>query len=214
VLTLISRARIDCLLDVGAHWGEYGRLLRDSGYTGEIVSFEPVSANVERLAERSAGDDRWTHHRVALGRTAGSLEINVNRETDTSSFLEPTAYGQTRFADAVALESRETVEVRRLDELLESCVDRPQERRFFLKLDTQGWDLEVLAGASGCLDRVFGVQSELSVKPIYEGMPTYLDALAALGELGFELTGVFPVTRDSRLQIVELDGVLVRPDAW
>jgi len=52
--------------------------------------------------------------------------------------------------------------------------------------------LEGLRGAQGCLDRIFGIQSEVSVQPMYEGMPSYLESLSTLQDLGFELTGVLP----------------------
>jgi hypothetical protein len=53
-------------------------------------------------------------------------------------------------------------------------------RRVFLKTDTQGYDLKVLAGARRTLDRTIGIQIELSVVAIYEGMPSYVEAIAML----------------------------------
>jgi hypothetical protein len=84
--------------------------------------------------------------------------------------------------------------------------------RVFLKLDTQGWDLQVVAGAAQSLGRILGLQTELSVKPIYEGITRWQEALARMTGLGFELTGLFPVTRDRRFRVVELDCVMARPD--
>src|SRR5882672_4717902 len=64
---IFDRLKIDCVLDVGAHVGQYGRFLRNIGYTGHIVSFEPVRANFARLERRSERDAKWTIHRLALG---------------------------------------------------------------------------------------------------------------------------------------------------
>src|SRR5437764_15402991 len=64
---LFAAQRTSCVIDVGAHRGEYGRLLRDLGYEGEIISFEPVAANFKILERKSASDPRWQVHRLALG---------------------------------------------------------------------------------------------------------------------------------------------------
>ena len=208
---LLPMLEVDCVLDVGGYWGEFGTRLRDSGYSGRIVSFEPVAANVERLTKVAARDHDWQVRRAALGRAMGRLQLNVTSGTQFSSFRQPLAAVLSEMPGA-AVERREEVAVYRLDEVIADCLPRP-DSRVFLKLDTQGWDLEVLAGASDCLDRVVCLQSEISVRPIYEGMPRYLEALAAMEGLGFEPTGFFPVARDRRLRLVELDCVMTRSDA-
>src|SRR6266508_3081790 len=71
LLRLFQVARIDCVLDVGGHWGEYGTLLRESGYAGDIVSFEPVPVSATKLKELSASDQRWSVRCVALGSNDG-----------------------------------------------------------------------------------------------------------------------------------------------
>jgi hypothetical protein len=80
-----------------------------------------------------------------------------------------------------------------------------------LKLDTQGWDLEVLRGADACISRIGAVQSEVSLKAIYKGMPSFIEAITEWNRLGFEITGMFPVSRDTNnLAIVEFDCVMAR----
>lgn len=197
---------VNCVLDVGAHYGEYGQLLRHYGYGGRIVSFEPVEANFERLRDTGAGDADWRAYDVALGGEDGELELNVARDTALSSFLEPSRRPLT---EALAVESRERVRVRTLDAMFEECVAGLAEPRVFLKMDTQGWDREVLRGAERSLPRLAGLQSEVSVLPLYEGMTDYLDAIRELQGLGFELTGIYPVAYEG-FRVVELDVVLVR----
>ena len=83
----------------------------------------------------------------------------------------------------------------------------------FLKLDTQGFDLNVLDGVGAHAGRILALQSEIAVKPIYDGMTGYMHAIAAMNGRGFELTGLFPVLRDRQLRIVEFDCVMVRSHA-
>jgi FkbM family methyltransferase len=208
---LLPMLNVDCVLDVGGHKGEFGRRLRDSGYEGRIVSFEPISANVAVLNEIAAKDRDWLVRHAALGRNPDRLQLNVTSETQFSSFRRPLAAAISEMPLA-AVQRFEEVEVYRLDDVISDCLPRP-DSRVFLKLDTQGWDLEVLAGASASLGQVVVLQSEISVRPIYEAMPGYLDALATMEGLGFELTGLFPVARDRRLRLVELDCIMTRSKA-
>lgn len=191
---------VDCVLDVGAHHGEYGRVLRGF-YQGRIVSFEPVTVSFQSLEQDA--DPLWDVHRLALGAQDTTLEINVSRNTLFSSFRKPTG----GLPDS-RVERSETVQLRRLDTVFHELV--PAGARVFLKLDTQGFDLEVLKGATGCLSAIVGLQSEVSMRPQYDGSPDYLEALPYMNSLGFDLTGVFPVLRDDRLRLLEVDSVLVR----
>ncbi len=208
--TLFERLGINCVLDVGAHVGQYGRFLRNIGYKGHIISFEPILANFTILERRLAGDRKWMAHRMALGGEDGTVPINVTNITQFSSILAPNRYSLDQFGSHSQVNRTETVVLRRLDSIIEDCTRAIGDPRVFLKLDTQGYDLKVLEGAGDYLERVLGVQSELSVKPIYEGMTGYLEAISSMNGMGFELTGMFPVLRDAQLRIVEFDSVMIR----
>ncbi|MFN8651332.1 MAG: FkbM family methyltransferase [Gemmatimonadales bacterium] len=207
---LFQRFHIDCVLDVGAHFGEYGRFLRGIGFAGLIISVEPVEANFERLEREARGDGHWAVHHLALGATDGVSEINVTEGTDFTSFLTPTAYSTAEFPGSSRVVRRERVPVQRLDRFIGDCLGGAPSPSLYLKLDTQGYDLEVLRGAEGCLHRIVALQSEVSVKPIYEGQPSLTEALARLGTLGFEVGGLYPVTRDHAGRVVEFDCVALR----
>lgn len=207
---LLPRMGIDLVLDVGAHWGEFGGRLRDAGYRGRIVSFEPAADAFNRLALRTEADEVWTPIRVALGRAPGTMTINVPEGSDFASFLTPNAMSLERFPQSRVI-AREEVEVARLDDVYPELVARlPRRPRVFLKMDTQGWDLEVLAGAAVCVSDVVMLQSEVSARPIYEGMPDYLAALAEMRQLGFDVTGLYPVSRDAEFRVIEFDALLIR----
>ena len=209
---ILERYRIDCVLDVGGHTGGYGRLLRNLGYTGRIVSFEPVRASYDELSRRSAGDSRWRALRLALGEREGEVAINVGRSAVFSSFLAPTEFSREHYGPASEVERVEEVPMRRLEDVLPECLDGLPDARLLLKLDTQGYDLRVLEGCGAALSRVRALQSELSVRPLYGGMPSYVDALTRFREAGFELSGVFPLGRDDWLRVIEFDCLLVRAD--
>lgn len=211
LLTVFAQLNVNCVLDVGANVGQYGRFLRNIGYRGEIVSFEPVPANFAILEKRCANDAKWRALRLALGHETGTLPINVTRITQFSSFLSPTRYSHEQFDGLSDVDRTEMVEMVRLESVFDACTSHISDPRVFLKLDTQGYDLNVLNGAGGCLPRIVALQSELSVKPLYEGMTNYAAAMSCMSRMGFELTAVFPVVREHHLQIVEFDTIMVAP---
>jgi len=209
VAHVIEAQRVNCVIDVGANTGQYGNLLRQIGYSGRIISFEPVRACFEILAGRVAGDANWSCHSCALGREDGTRSINVMSTSVFSSFLPANSFAARRFDSAVGVERVEEVEVRRLDSVFEDLIREIDEPRVLLKMDTQGFDLEVFAGASSCLDRIVGLQSELSLIPIYEGMPDFVEAIETYRRHDFEVTHIHPVSRDSsRLALLEVDCVM------
>jgi FkbM family methyltransferase len=206
---LFSRFEINCVVDVGASVGDFAVLLRHNGFDGHIASFEPVKASYDQLAHRAATDHRWTAHHIALGSYDGESEINVARGSFFSSFLMPNEYSRGESGPEAEVLYRESVDVRRLDGLFEGLfpVARPC---VYLKLDTQGWDLEVLAGAQDSLAHIPALQTEVSMQAIYEGMPSFADSLAVLDRYGYVTSMPFPVNLDSRLAAVEFDWVAVR----
>lgn len=200
---------VDCVIDVGAHEGEYAQRLRDGGYEGQIVSFEPVPRAFAELERRAAGDSAWSVHRLALGREDGTTTMNVVPGT-LSSILPATKFGAGRYPRLQEPEEVD-VEVRRLDRVLEETVGTLDGRRPFLKLDTQGFDLDVFAGAGEAIERFVGMQSELALMEIYKGMPRMRQALAAYEKAGFEIAALYPVSRQTRTgRVLEYDCVMVR----
>lgn len=211
--TLFDHLALNCVIDVGAHHGDFGRLVRRLGYTGRIVSFEPVAANFARLQEASSADPAWRIHDLALGAEAGRQPINVTRQSSLPSLRSPSAYGRAYFQGQLDIVDRPMIDVRRLDDVFAECVGGLASPRVFLKLDTQGYDTEVLRGGTGSLGQVLALQSELSVQAIYQGAPRYTEAIAELNALGFELSGLFPVTLDRKLRLIEMDCVVIRAEA-
>jgi len=207
---LLTTLNVNCVLDVGAHFGEFGESLREIGYTGRIVSFEPVRGSYERLCAAAKGDGAWTTYNVALGRSSASLEINVPDFSSFASFLGATKYCNDEFGTESTGGIKETVKVVTLDSMFGQALAGLRTPHVYLKMDTQGYDLEVLGGASSSLPSILGLQSEVSLKPIYEGMPTWTDAIEVYKSLGYEVSGLYPVNRDKNMSVVEFDCLMHR----
>ena len=203
---VIEFYKIDVIIDVGANEGHFGLLVRRLGFKGDIHSFEPVIGAFEVLSSLASNDARWHVHNFALGSQAGEAEINVSKFSQYSSLLNANDYGNS-WGD-MKVQHRQKIKISTLSECFNKLLI-PSERKILLKMDTQGFDLEVFKGVGKYLDHVCCMLSELSLVPIYNGMPHYLDALAAYEKQGFCVTGFYPITRKPNLVLNEVDCMLV-----
>jgi FkbM family methyltransferase len=206
-IDFIRSRQIDVVVDVGANTGQYGGKLRDAGYRGWIVSLEPVRATFELLKSRASSDPRWMTWPTALGRDAGKATINISEATVFSSVREQAA-AATAFNPEARVVRRETIDVIRLDELF---LTLPAGRRF-LKIDTQGYEQEVLEGGRNCLAEFVGVQMELPIKHLYQNVWTFHDAIAFMNSNGFEISNIIPVNyaHDDPTSLLEVDCIFRR----
>jgi FkbM family methyltransferase len=205
---------VNCIIDVGANDGTWASRMRDMGYKGQIVSFEPIISEYEKLKSKLGSDSHWRAYNVALGAKNEVKKFNVIRSngdaTVLSSFLTPS--GEYFRDQSNVIERVETIEIRPLDSMIDEIVQSIETPAVFLKIDTQGYDLEVLKGAKQCIQLVVALQSELSVTPIYEESPHYLDALSVFEKLGFSLMNLSVVSRSQTQAILEYDCVMARMD--
>jgi FkbM family methyltransferase len=206
---LLHRLQPVAVLDVGANIGQYGRMLRGIGYPGVIISFEPLSSAHQKLTAAAGADRSWiVAPRTALGSAKGSIQINVAGNSVSSSVL-PMMKAHLSVAPESRYVATETVALARLDDLLPAIFSNPGP--VFLKMDTQGYEAEVLKGAAGILSRVVAIQMEISLVPLYQGAPTLVHTLNAMGDLGYELFNLLPGFRDGVTgQLLQLDGIFVR----
>lgn len=191
MLHSIAHTGYDVVLDVGANLGQFGADLRMSGYRGRIVSFEPIPGCYARLARTAAADRAWTCRQVALGASrAQALLHRASNDGASSSLLPMTGHHQAA-APAVRTLDTELVQVETLAGIWPGLGIAPTDR-ILLKIDTQGYEREVLAGAAEYLPRIAGVLCEMSTVELYAGSPLYFEIDGVLRQAGFALTHLSP----------------------
>lgn len=205
---VILNSSIGLLLDVGANRGQYGSELRANGYGGKIISFEPLSEAFKQLRKVTEGDSSWHCVNLAIGAEPAVTEMNVSANLVSSSLL-PMATAHLRIAPDSNYLRKESVQVVRLDEFLSS--EARQIDPIMLKIDAQGYEMEVLRGSAGILSRVQVIEAELSVVELYEGQPLAMEVWSFLEENQFQLVGVEPGFSDLVTgRMLQMDGLFVR----
>jgi FkbM family methyltransferase len=202
---LIRSKDVDLVVDVGANVGQFGTAMREAGFSGRLVSFEPMSGAFDELERRASADGQWDARRAGAGAEPGELTINVAANSYSSSFL-PMESTHIEAAPDSQYVATEAVPVVRLDEALGDTFQRA-----LLKIDTQGYESAVLDGAAGILDRVAVVVVEMSLAPLYVGQPSFHELFGRLGALGFEPWWIQPEFIDpSTRRMLQVNGVFVR----
>jgi len=208
-LLALKAAELDVrtVLDIGANTGQFAQDLRNAGYSGRIVSFEPLTRAHAILQRNARGHAGWlAAPRMALGETPGNAQINISHNLASSSLL---AVNQ-RSIDAAPesdFSGVDNVEVWRLDDAMEPSWEKP----LMLKLDTQGFEMHVLKGASRTLRDTTLLITELSLTPLYGNGATMMEVFNHLEQQGFRCISIIQGFADhQRNELLQVDGIFVR----
>lgn len=194
------------IVDVGANRGQFLLAALESCPDAIMHVVEPQPAALSRLTSwlnhsTAADRSRVAVHAVALAEQEGEATLHVSWRDDNSSLLEPTE-AQLRLFPDTGIRGQITVPVTRLDRLMDAetiGIDS------LLKIDVQGAEGAVLAGAEHILDRFRWVYVESSQRELYRGQPLVSDVANQLERAGFQRIS-------SHNSVYDRDGTLVQAD--
>ena len=211
-MKLLDTYSIDTVLDIGANDGQYVRWMRDYlGFRGKAVSFEPLSSAFKLLKASAEGDPEWDAFNVGLGDTEGTQEIHIAANSQSSSLLDmlPTHLKSAPESEYIGTE---TIEVKRLDSVFEDLCGT--DGNVYMKIDTQGFEANVLRGAEKSLPHIDTVQMEMSLVPLYDGEMLYIEMCTWMSEMGYDLVGLETGFSDRGTgQLLQFDGIFHRYDS-
>ena len=208
LVRLLEYYRIDLVVDVGANDGGFATSIRDLGFSGRIISFEPVSSVFKALSHRATADSMWQTVQCAVGERESEVVINVSANNSLSSSVLPMLDEHIKAAPNSRYIGVEKVRQSSLD-LLMPELGVANASRIFLKVDVQGYERNVLDGASALFSNgiIAGMQLELSLTQLYENAMTYREVINYAETLGMNLVGLDPVFCDPQ------SGRLLQADA-
>lgn len=193
--------QLNTLLDAGANQGQFA-LAASHFYPGcYIHSFEPLPEVYPLLQQNTRKIEKIRTYNYALGSAAGTLIFYSNAYSHASSAL-PMSDLQQHLIPGTAKVEQITVDVKRLDDISTELALVPP---VLLKMDVQGFEKEILKGATNCLHQIDYLLFEASFVPMYKGEPLFDEMHSFVKELGFEFIAPVGFLQSEQLQILQMD---------
>ena len=208
-ISMLSTHNVNLIFDIGANAGQFGVLLRKIGFDGKIISFEPLSDTREILLNISKNDPLWQIAlQTAIGEENGEIEIQIAGNSHSSSVLDMLDTHVRAAPDSKYI-GKEKVALRTLDSIAPDYMD--SNSISFIKIDTQGYETQVMNGAKKLMSHIVGLQVEISLVPLYKGQCLFDEMLKKLKNYGFELWSISTVFSDpNTAQLLQVDATFFR----
>ncbi len=207
-LKLIEHFGINKIFDVGANVGNYAIVMRKLGFKGNIISFEPLTSAFKSLKQNAQKYSNWETVNIALGRNDDQAFINVAGNSDSSSLLEMLP-DHLKSAPQSSYIGKEKITVRKVDSIINDYYKNGD--RIFLKIDTQGFEKEVLEGSLESLSKIVGIQLEMSIIPLYNGGILFCEMIDFLKTKGFHIYSLENGFSDPETgRLLQMDGIFFR----
>lgn len=208
-ISLLNKYKINLVIDVGADIGQYSKLLLKLGYKGKIVSFEPILKSYQKLEQSAKNYPNWQTLNYALGDKEGDSFINVASNEGRSSSIRKMQKNHEEAAPNSIISHQEKITIKRLDDLYKSFFKTND--RVFMKIDTQGFEWNVLNGGAKFCDYVLGLQVEMSFVELYEGQVLFHELKQYIENMGFTLCSIENgFTNPQTGQLLQADGIFYK----
>lgn len=205
MIEIIQSRSIDVrvVLDIGAASGETCKKFASSFPNAKVYAFEPLKSTFQKLVDNTAAMSNILASNIGLGAKSGTVSINITGRVTSSSILGTNENEFFTEPEPFRIVSTEEISIDTLDRRMQS-----EAAVHLIKMDVQGYELEVLKGGVETLKRTSFVLLELQNHQIYQGAPQYFEIDSFLRENGFELFDVIPSIRVN-MQIKEFDAIYI-----
>ena len=178
---------VNQILDIGANEGQFAKKIRNYFQNTKIDSFEPIIDCYKILVDKFKNDINFKGHNFALGNSNEKQIMNINASFVSSSILQMTDIHHQNYPNTDKSVEKE-ISVRRLDDL-ENIVTASS--KILMKIDVQGFELNVLKGAVNTLKLVEVIIIEVMYETLYDGQSTFDDLNDFLKAHNFVFSGIY-----------------------
>lgn len=198
---LKSLGDINILIDIGANKGQFSVLFKYIYPKSLIFAFEPLKSPSKTYRKLFDGEKNVWFYKFAIGFQKKEMEMNVSRREDSSSLLK-IGEKQTEFFPGTDFDSFEKVEMSNLSSFIS-----PEQinQTVLVKIDVQGFELEVLKGSEDLIKYFDYIYVECSYKELYQNQPLVSEVVQFLFDKGFGLEGVYNNFFDTKGVAIQAD---------
>ncbi len=172
----------ETIIDIGSNKGQFILLIEKIYPNKNIYSFEPIKEMIDKQKKFFAYKNNIIFHNVALGSSNTLKEFLITTRMDSSSFLKIVS-DNNKNKNYDIVENR-NIQINTLDELL---INEKISHPVLIKIDVQGYELEVLRGANNLLKKTDYLLLEVSKNEMYQNQPIEKEVVEYLKNLNFDI---------------------------
>ena len=206
VLKLLQKRNLDLIIDVGSNKGQFTFISKIYFPDITIYSFEALKSEFKKYINLVSSFKNIKAYNYALGNIKKKTRMNIASSPDSSSLLEINEIQSKEFG-TFETNFYEEIEVRRLDEWLDQIKDF---NSILMKIDVQGFELEVLKGSKQVLKHINYLYIEASSVELYKNQPLLENIKDYLFEEGFFLEGSFNQSYGENNKLIQGDYLFTR----
>ena len=186
----INKNNINSIIDVGANSGQFAEEIFKNNFNGSILSFEPLKLEHSVLLDKQIKikKNNWEiAQRCGLGSSEKKSNINISGMRQSSSILDISKIHTDLYPDSVNVD-KEEIDIFPLDNFYNKIIN--MEKNILLKIDTQGYELEILKGAEQTLKYIEAIYAEVSLVELYKNQPLFDEIFKYIKKSGFSVWSV------------------------
>lgn len=189
------------VVDIGANRGQFALAAMQWAPRARVIAFEPLPNAAGMFRKVFQGESKVILHQIAIGSTAGESTIHVSAADDSSSLLPISTLQQRLFPGTGEVRTASVTVGRLANFIAAKEIVAPA----FLKLDVQGYELEVLRGCEDLLGCFSHVYVECSFMELYHGQALADEIINYLWKRGFRMIGVYNLNYEMNGKTIQGD---------
>jgi FkbM family methyltransferase len=206
-IKIVNNYDINLLLDIGANDGQYVRDMRELGYDGKIISFEPMITPFVCLQKSASIDENWEVYNLGLGDRNMISKINVAGNSGSSSILNMLPVHVDNSPESQFI-GEEKINIKTVDSVVNDF--NIESKNLMMKIDVQGYEMNVLKGAKNSLQFVRILQLEMSLIPLYQGETLFYEMIEYLRKNDFDLVSIENgFSNRTTGELLQVDGIFI-----
>jgi len=192
------------IIDIGANIGQFASHARVAFPNAQILSFEPIEDCFQQLKAGFSNDPNFKAFNCAIGKSSRKSTFHYNDYAPSSSILEISTthishFPKTAHSTTTTIEERMFEEVVDIGSIAAPCL---------IKIDVQGYELEVIKNNGAMLKAADAVIIETSFKQLYKGQPLFDEVYNEMTKLGFVYGGSYDqLYAPGTYQIIQSDSI-------